>query len=125
MNLKRNLNSGVLSMPDFCPECDNLLRKKNENGKIFLICKCGFQKELEQNSEKLNSSIQKKKKELEKKLIIISEEDKVSVHLKTKKNCPKCGFTKAETWQVQIRGADEPMTHFFKCVKCKYTWREN
>ena len=38
--------------------------------------------------------------------------------------CPKCGHKEAETWQRQIRGADEPMTHFFRCVKCKYTWRE-
>ena len=112
-------------MPDFCPECDNLLRKKNEKGKIYLVCKCGFQKELEQNSEKLNSSILKKKKDLEKNLIIITEEDKVSVNPKTKKICPKCGNAEAETWQVQIRSSDEPSTHFFKCTKCKYTWREN
>ncbi|MFX1553684.1 MAG: hypothetical protein ACFFBV_07130 [Promethearchaeota archaeon] len=23
-----------------------------------------------------------------------------------------------------MRGADEPSTHFFRCTKCKYTWRE-
>lgn len=112
-------------MPDFCPECDNLLRKEKVSEKVLLVCKCGFQKELVQNEKKLNSTIQRKKKDLESNLIIISGKDKISVHLKTKRICPKCGFTEAETWQVQIRGADEPMTHFFKCMKCKYTWREN
>ncbi|MFX1428047.1 MAG: hypothetical protein ACFFBE_16460 [Promethearchaeota archaeon] len=38
--------------------------------------------------------------------------------------CPKCQHKEAETWQIQIRSSDEPSTHFFRCVKCKYSWRE-
>ena len=111
-------------MVEFCPKCSNLLRKRRIDDKIFLICKCGYQKELKTDNNKIEKRIQEKKGELEKNLLIISEEDKITVHPKTKKICPKCNNVEAETWQVQIRSSDEPSTHFFRCIKCKYTWRE-
>ncbi len=111
-------------MVEFCPECSNLLRKRKANERSFLVCKCGYQHEILDNNLKIQKSVQKKKKDLEKNLVIISEEDKISVNPITKKECPKCHNKVAETWQVQIRSSDEPSTHFFKCVKCKYTWRE-
>ncbi len=109
-------------MVEFCPECSNLLRKKTENGKIFLACKCGFQKPTKTSAN--TQSIHKKKKALERNLVIISNDDKISVHPKVKRICPKCGHKEAETWQKQMRSADEPSTHFFRCVKCRHTWRE-
>ncbi|TKA24410.1 hypothetical protein B0A50_06730 [Salinomyces thailandicus] len=36
-----------------------------------------------------------------------------------------CDSTAAYFRQVQIRSADEPMTTFYKCVKCATDWREN
>lgn len=69
-------------------------------------------------------SVQKKREALERNLIIVKKEDKISVLLKVKNNCLKCGHNEAETWQLQMRSADEPSTHFFRCLKCKYTWRE-
>jgi len=36
-----------------------------------------------------------------------------------------CDSTEAYFRQVQIRSADEPMTTFYKCVKCGQDWREN
>lgn len=112
-------------MVDFCPECSSLLRKKNTNSIIYLICKCGYQKKLEPDKSVIKQTVTKKKQALEKNLLIISEEDKISIHPKVSKICPKCGYTEAEAWQRQMRSADEPSTSFFKCVKCKYTWREN
>ncbi|MFX1410134.1 MAG: transcription factor S [Promethearchaeota archaeon] len=111
-------------MVEFCPECSSLLRKQIINGEYYLACKCGYQKEQEKSKKELKTSIQKKKKALEKNLVILSEDDKISVYPKVNRDCPRCGYSEAETWQRQIRGADEPMTHFFRCVKCKYTWRE-
>ncbi|GAI80517.1 unnamed protein product, partial [marine sediment metagenome] len=78
----------------------------------------------ENNIEEINETINRKKEALEKNLIIVSEEDKITVHLKVKQDCPKCGHREAEAWQEQTRSADEPSTSFFRCVKCKYTWRE-
>lgn len=36
--------------------------------------------------------------------------------------CNKCGSERVFTYQKQTRGADEPMTTFAKCVKCKSQW---
>jgi DNA-directed RNA polymerase subunit M/transcription elongation factor TFIIS len=33
-----------------------------------------------------------------------------------------CGSVRVFTYQKQTRGADEPMTTFAKCVKCKTQW---
>ena len=38
----------------------------------------------------------------------------------TDSQCPveSCGSVRAYFMQIQIRSADEPMTTFYKCVKC-------
>lgn len=45
----------------------------------------------------------------------------------TAAQCPddSCGGDRAYFFQLQIRSADEPMTTFYKCVKCSHQWREN
>ncbi|TFG08349.1 MAG: transcription factor S [Promethearchaeota archaeon] len=111
-------------MVKFCPECSSLLRKKIIDGKAILFCRCGYQEEHETNNDELEQQKRKKKQALEKNLIVISEEDKISVHPIITKICPKCKHAEAESWQVQTRSADEPSTTFFRCVKCKHTWRE-
>jgi len=109
-------------MVQFCPECSNLLRKKTEEGNAYLVCKCGYQENMETSID--HESVQKMREAFEKNLIIVSKEDKISILPIAKKVCPKCQNMEAETWQIQIRSSDEPSTHFFRCVKCKYTWRE-
>jgi len=111
-------------MVEFCPECSNLLRKKRESGKTYLACKCGYQKEIKADTDQIKKTIQDKKDALDQNLIIVSNDDKISIHLKTTAICQKCGHKEAETWQIQTRSADEPSTSFFRCVKCKFTWRE-
>jgi DNA-directed RNA polymerase subunit M len=43
--------------------------------------------------------------------------------------CPKCGNKKAYWWTQQVvaamGGEDVPDTEFFRCTKCKYTWRKS
>jgi len=39
-------------------------------------------------------------------------------------NCNKCGNKEAYFWTSQTRAGDEAETKFFRCTKCKYTWRE-
>jgi DNA-directed RNA polymerase subunit M len=111
-------------MVEFCPECSNLLRKKVADGNKALVCRCGFQKELKITAEEIDKNVRMKKKALGKNLIVVTAEDKISVHPIVKKFCPKCNHKKAEAWQEQTRSADEPSTSFFRCLQCKYTWRE-
>ncbi|MBD3195836.1 MAG: transcription factor S [Candidatus Lokiarchaeota archaeon] len=113
-----------MKVVDFCPECGSLLRKRTKDGTKYLVCKCGFEEELELDKKELEKKIQKKKEDLEKNLIIVNQEDKISVHPTVNRICPKCGHDKAEAWQEQTRSADEPSTSFFRCLKCKHTWRE-
>ena len=37
--------------------------------------------------------------------------------------CPKCEHKKAYFWTTQTRSSDESETKFYKCIKCKHTWR--
>ena len=92
--------------------------------KSLLICKCGYQKEIQNKEDKIKKEIQKKKDALNKEVIVVNSFDKISVLPKVAKICPKCENKEAEAWQEQTRGADEPSTSFFRCLKCKYTWRE-
>jgi DNA-directed RNA polymerase subunit M len=94
------------------------------DGNTFLICKCGFQKPLTEDKEELKKKIQKKKEKLEQNLVIVNPDDKIAVNLTVNRICPKCKHNEAETWQEQTRSADEPSTTFFRCLKCKHTWRE-
>ena len=38
--------------------------------------------------------------------------------------CPSCNHNEAYFMQIQIRSADEPMSIFYKCVKCKHQWND-
>ena len=38
--------------------------------------------------------------------------------------CPKCKEESVYSYSKQIRSGDEGETHFFKCCKCGYVWRE-
>jgi len=49
-----------------------------------------------------------------------SEED---IHPIIDIRCPKCKNMKAYFWTMQTRASDESETKFYKCVKCKHTWR--
>ncbi|MEK6870559.1 MAG: zinc ribbon domain-containing protein, partial [Thermoproteota archaeon] len=37
--------------------------------------------------------------------------------------CEKCGNDEAVWWMLQTRSADEPTTQFYRCSKCRHTWR--
>ena len=82
-------------MVEFCPECSNLLRKKVYDGNKSLFCRCGFQKELKVSSEEIKKKVSLKKKALDKNLIVVTQEDKISVHPIVTKYCPKCNNKKA------------------------------
>ena len=78
-------------MVDFCPECSNLLRRQSMNGEIYLICRCGYQRKIEDSDDDLEIDLIRKKKALEKNLVILSDIDKIVVNPIIDKYCPKCG----------------------------------
>ena len=39
--------------------------------------------------------------------------------------CPDCAHNMAYYHQLQTRSADEPMTTFYKCIKCSKQWNDD
>ncbi len=100
----------------FCPKCGSMMFPKGDE----LVCrKCGY-KESKFDKEEYTISGKIKKEERDE-LAIVKD---VELLPKTKVECPKCGHNEAYYWTQQTRAADEPETRFFRCTKCKYTWRE-
>lgn len=102
----------------FCPKCGSLMRPIKKKKNVYLYCeKCKKAYKQEQKSIKLKKDVEKKEE------IVVLEKDVVNLPV-IEKRCPKCGNEKAFFWMQQTRSADEPPTQFFRCTKCKYTWRE-
>ena len=99
----------------FCPKCGSILMPKEQEGKQVKACSCGY---VEGGRLELSE-----KKELEEKEIAVIEKE-VEIHPITQADCPKCGNKEARWWTIQTRAADEPETKFYKCTKCKKTWRD-
>jgi len=94
---------------EFCSKCGSLLTEKK-------CKKCGTVSENEiklECSQKINP----------KKEVVVIAEDEIEVHPVVDATCPKCEHNKAYFWTKQTRAGDEAETSFYKCVKCKNTWR--
>lgn len=108
----------------FCPECESIMRRRKKKGDYYLICRCGYEEPVEVDKKEIEKKIEQKKQKMKENTVVITKEDRVSVHPIVTKECPHCGNKEAEAWQEQTRSADEASTSFFKCTKCKKTWRE-
>ena len=101
----------------FCPKCGSILRPKDKGGKKVLFCSCGFTKTPKEETEtEMKETVAARKR--------IEVIENIEINPKVKTRCEKCGHSVAYYWTQQTRGADEPETRFFKCVKCSHTWRE-
>jgi len=101
----------------FCPKCGGILMPKKEGNKKFLACTCGF-KTKEMSETKLKEVVEEKNK-----VEVIERSDVESLPI-AETECPTCHNRQAYYWLVQTRASDEPETRFFRCTKCKNTWRE-
>ncbi|MBI2564376.1 transcription factor S [Candidatus Woesearchaeota archaeon] len=100
----------------FCPKCGSILvPKPDKKGKNLLSCSCGYKK-------KDVEEIKIKEQTKESAQIEVVEEKELLPLIDAE--CPKCHHTKAYHWIVQTRASDEAPTRFYKCEKCKHTWRE-
>jgi DNA-directed RNA polymerase subunit M len=98
----------------FCPSCEVKL-KKGDSG---LQCpKCDYVEGKETNQTK------KIVQEHESQFNVLAENETVETLPTIKIECEKCGNDEAVWWMLQTRSADEPTTQFYRCSKCRYTWR--
>jgi len=100
----------------FCPECEVKLKKSSSG----LQCsKCGYTEGQKIKQTKKVLDDQEPNKEFN-----VFEGNEGEESLPTIKiECEKCGNDEAVWWMLQTRSADEPTTQFYRCSKCKYTWR--
>jgi len=97
----------------FCKKCGSILMPK----KGVLICSsCGTRAESIPTRLTEKSAVKKN--------VEVYEEGSDNTLPLGDADCDKCGHKKAFFWDVQTRSADEPSTRFFRCEKCKHTWRD-
>lgn len=101
----------------FCPKCGSLLKTKLERGKTVMACSCGYS-----TKSPSDTCIKEEVKNNNKKIDIIDSEVETLPVVEVK--CDKCNNNKARFWLVQTRAGDEAETKFFRCTKCKHTWRD-
>ena len=99
---------------EFCPKCGSVLIEKRKN---FGCARCGY-------TAKGKVKIESSEKMQEKQKIGIIKEKDTDVFPIINAVCPTCGHKEAYFWTAQTRAGDEAETRFFKCTKCKHTWRE-
>ncbi|MCH7757070.1 MAG: transcription factor S [Thaumarchaeota archaeon] len=101
----------------FCPKCEVKL-KKSDSG---LQCsKCGYTEG--QEVKQTNKIVGEKEPDFS--LLAFEENEGEESYSTIKIECEKCGHDEAVWWMFQTRSADEPTTRFYRCSKCKYTWRD-
>ncbi len=101
----------------FCPKCEVKL-KKSITG---LQCsKCGYTEGEKVKQTKKTIS----KEEPDFSLLAFEGDEGEESYSTIKMDCGKCGHDQAIWWMFQTRSADEPTTRFYRCQKCKYTWRD-
>ncbi|WOV93685.1 MAG: transcription factor S [Candidatus Nitrosoabyssus spongiisocia] len=100
----------------FCPICSSRLKN---NGTALACIKCDFTEGI---VSKDKSEIKTKNTTSE--FNVFDEKDKDESLPTISIECEKCGNDQAVWWMLQTRSADEPTTQFYRCVKCKHTWRD-
>ena len=102
----------------FCPKCGSLLKTKLQKTKSIQFCSCGYSSDAKEDTT-IKETVKADEKEIE-----VIDEEQVEVYPTVNIECPKCKNKKAYYWLKQTRAGDEPETKFYKCTKCKYTWRD-
>ena len=101
----------------FCPKCGALMLPKKSDEGAYYECECGYS-EVGGDTKIVSQTKTESVKDLE---IPNEETERLPI---CEAKCDKCGNSEAYYWEIQTRASDEPPTRFFKCTKCKYTWRD-
>jgi len=101
----------------FCPKCEIKLKKDGDDLKCS---KCGYVE-----GEKVTQTKKKiTEEEPDFSLLAFEGNEGEDSNPTIKIDCEKCGHDEAVWWMFQTRSADEPTTRFYRCQKCKNTWRD-
>ena len=99
---------------EFCPKCGCVLVEKKTG---YGCQRCNYKPK---NKVKIESS---ETMGIKPEIGIITDKD-TDVFPIINATCPKCVHKEAYFWTSQTRAGDEAETKFYRCTKCKHTWRE-
>ena len=105
----------------FCPCCGCLLKIEINNALNTTRFSCGTCPYASPITKKVTKKLQLAGKQA---ADVEGGEGALKHADRTKETCPKCGFDSALFRMQQTRSADEPMTRFYTCEKCKHQWKE-
>ena len=114
-----NIREGIKI--EFCQK-DGTLMLPGKTGKTVVCPKCGSRTRGSEGAV-LREKVEKKKVKLKRRPPEI-----IDTMPTVDAKCPKCANNKAYWWVTQtgsgLAGAeDQPDTEFFRCTKCRNTWR--
>ncbi len=110
----------------FCPRCGSIMYPMREGSVTVFKCRsCGYETDASGGPQPYRFR-EKVKHSPREKIVVVREGEETagSQVLKGVVSCPRCGHDEVIFWMMQTRSADEPMTRFYRCTRCKYTWRE-
>ncbi len=99
---------------EFCEKCGGMILMDEEKASCAA---CGHKlkkKPRIEASEKINK----------RESVAVIREDGENVYPIVEIECPNCKNKRAYFWTMQTRASDEAETKFYKCTKCKHTWRK-
>ncbi len=110
----------------FCPKCGRIMYPERGEGRLKFVCRfCGTTLEAGEGEEAYRINVRVRHSPTEKIAVIREGEQASGLQVvKGSVSCPKCGNDEAYFWMMQTRSADEPMTRFYRCTRCRHTWRE-
>ncbi len=99
----------------YCPKCREMMSLKELEEGLFYVCKsCGYKEPYDASNLYVDVTREER--------VLVLQKDTTAEPV-VKVECPKCGNEEAYTWIVQTRSGDEGGTVFYRCTRCRYTWR--
>lgn len=102
----------------FCPFCTGLLFTEQTPSVVLSCSSCPYIYKVTDTLITIEYNESKKGEDDS------LQEDELMYANKCAETCPKCSYMEAMFVEVQTRSADEPSTIFYRCVNCKFDWRE-
>ena len=103
----------------FCEKCGKISKIEKINNQKIALCSCGFEKQLEEDSEVFSK--EKIIKKLKKGKGVINSKNSLATF---PNKCKKCGYEGAEVIDLGVWYSDEGGVIRYKCGKCEYVQQD-